>query len=412
MTLPKLKLGSSLTFVSALILVVGLSIAIVSLRQQQQGSTRASYSRPDVPSSVMSERNTQSGSSGQTCFQASGDRAGAMCKADGGGSALGSAPSQATIDQVCPGGFYPSNTRPTRAADWYCGGGNDRRCCKNAAPDQVTATVDHATITLPTNNIVLDGGAQDRDSESWRNTLSYKWTKDSGPGSPALPDESGIARAEVSGLQKGNYVFKLTVTDGFASQSKTVSVTVNDAPVSQNTKLNLDLMLHGIGKAGDSVTPGEAGGGNMNPNTKLRQVTVQLLDAQGNVKFTGTGFVNFQPTGNFTGKIDMGNTVTTGSYVVKVKFAQSLNTAAPGFYTVTAGAETNIPQFSLVTGDINNDGAAAVALDYEILRGCYSYFLPPVDCDDTRKAKADLDDDGHVNQSDLNLFIRELSHVQ
>ena len=70
-----------------------------------------------------------------------------------------------------------------------------------------------------------------------------------------------------------------------------------------------------------------------------------------------------------------------------------------------------MPNVSLVTGDINNDNALTI-LDYNVLIDCYSDLLPARNCSDqNKKASADLSDDGAVNASDYNLFLRELSVV-
>lgn len=178
-----------------------------------------------------------------------------------------------------------------------------------------------------------------------------------------------------------------------------------------DTFITFDLLLHGIGKAGDNVLPGAAGGGNINPKHPLRQVEVNLFGASNQLKATGSGFVTFDPTsGSFKGKINMGKKIVTNAYIVKVKFTQSLWTAIPGFPTIKAGQDNVMKQISLVTGDINDDGTVSINIaDYNILIGCYSYFSPAVSCDAKRKQEADLNDDGNVNQTDLNLFLRELS---
>jgi len=63
---------------------------------------------------------------------------------------------------------------------------------------------------------------------------------------------------------------------------------------------------------------------------------------------------------------------------------------------------------ALVSGDVNNDNQLTNA-DYDIIMGCYSDLQPAKNCDATRKAAADLSDDGKVNHDDYNLFMREIS---
>ena len=63
------------------------------------------------------------------------------------------------------------------------------------------------TITLPTNSVSLTGTGTDTDG-----TVSYNWTKISGPTSGAITDASSAATS-VTGLTEGTYQFELRVTD-------------------------------------------------------------------------------------------------------------------------------------------------------------------------------------------------------
>ncbi|MBJ7879595.1 PKD domain-containing protein [Gelidibacter salicanalis] len=69
----------------------------------------------------------------------------------------------------------------------------------NAGPDQ--------TITLPTNNITLNGTGSDPDGGA----VSFLWTKQSGPG--AALSGTATPTLSASNLVEGSYVFRLTVTD-------------------------------------------------------------------------------------------------------------------------------------------------------------------------------------------------------
>ena len=108
--------------------------------------------------------------------------------------------------------------------------------------DDITVTVNQATapppnaaptanaganksITLPVNTVNLTGSGQDTDG-----TISdYSWTKVSGPsgGAIATPD---AAATDITGLNEGTYVYRLTVTDNDgATSSDDVTITVNGA---------------------------------------------------------------------------------------------------------------------------------------------------------------------------------------
>lgn len=182
--------------------------------------------------------------------------------------------------------------------------------------------------------------------------------------------------------------------------------TVTVAP--GNTSIKLTLLLHGLGKGGDSANP--QSGGNPNPLHPQRTVTVQIYNSTNQLVLTKEGPVNFNSTaGNFTGNVDLGNTLATGAYTVKVKAPQYLRTLVPGIQNLTAGISNQLPETTLVNGDINHDNTLNI-LDYNILMGCYSDFLPAPSCTADNKLLSDLDDDGDVNQYDYNLFLRELTN--
>lgn len=179
-------------------------------------------------------------------------------------------------------------------------------------------------------------------------------------------------------------------------------------PVPGATKLAFDLFLHGLGKGGDNVNPN--GQGNFDLLHPQRDVTVEMYNSQNQLILSKQGPVTFDSTsGSFKGVIDMGSSVSSGIYIVKVKLDQYLRTSIPGIQTIVSDSTNNMADTSLISGDINGDNALNI-LDYNILMGCYSDFLPPVSCTDENKELADLTDDGFVNQFDYNLFLRELTN--
>jgi hypothetical protein len=180
-------------------------------------------------------------------------------------------------------------------------------------------------------------------------------------------------------------------------------------PVPQATKFAFTLFMHGIGHSGDNSNPSAYTLSNQKPVHPQRPVTVQVINASNQLVLTKTGLVNYQATnGNFVGTIDMGTTLTSGSYTVKIKGEQYLNKLIPGIQSITAGVTNTLAQATLVTGDVNNDNKLDI-LDYNIIVGCYSDFAPAQSCTAAQKLSADLTDDGNVNQFDYNLFLRDLS---
>ena len=114
------------------------------------------------------------------------------------------------------------------------------------------------SITLPTNSISLSGTGKDSDG-----TVSYNWTKISGPSSGAITDASSAATS-VTGLTEGTYQFELRVTDNKgATAVDTVQVIVNaaanipptsDAGLDQSITLPTNsISLSGTGKDSDGT---------------------------------------------------------------------------------------------------------------------------------------------------------------
>jgi hypothetical protein len=94
------------------------------------------------------------------------------------------------------------------------GGGTNQPPVANAGADQ--------TLAAGTTSVTLQGSGFDPDG----NTISYNWTKVSGPA--VNFSNTGVAAPVVSGLVNGAvYVFQLTVSDGSLSTSDQVQVTVS-----------------------------------------------------------------------------------------------------------------------------------------------------------------------------------------
>ena len=85
----------------------------------------------------------------------------------------------------------------------------------NAGPD--------LTITLPVNNVTLNGNGSDPDG----NVASYQWTMISGPSQYNIASATQ-ARTSVNNLAEGVYEFELQVTDNSGATSVDIAqITVN-----------------------------------------------------------------------------------------------------------------------------------------------------------------------------------------
>lgn len=180
-----------------------------------------------------------------------------------------------------------------------------------------------------------------------------------------------------------------------------------------DTLFSFAVCPHGEGKCGDNVSPN--GGGNTKPLHLQRAVTVSVYDSSNTLILSKPGNILYNPVNqNFSGTVDMG-TLASGSYQISVKMDGYLGKKFTGIQTITARTTntlTSVP--SLVTGDITNDNQIDIQ-DYNILAGCYGSKLSTSSCPSQYQPSpsspgADLlDDDGQVDGSDYNEFLRELS---
>jgi hypothetical protein len=170
---------------------------------------------------------------------------------------------------------------------------NDVQVTVNAAPVANTAPVAIAgadqTITLPLNSVTLNGSGTDADGS----IASYAWTKVSGPAGGDI-SSANTAATDITNLQQGVYVFRLTVTDNDgATATNDVQVTVNAAPVAntapvavagadQTITLPLNTVtLNGSGTDADgsiasyawTKVSGPAGGDISSANTAATDIT-------------------------------------------------------------------------------------------------------------------------------------------
>lgn len=188
--------------------------------------------------------------------------------------------------------------------------------------------------------------------------------------------------------------------------------TATPTPVSGTTILNFpSVKFHGIGLGGDNSNPNAPG--NPNPVTKTRALNIEIFNSSGNLVHTSHGNVTYKSeTGDFSGGITLPSSITSGAYTVKVKTDKYLKKQLTGILTINKDATNQAPAVALTTGDTNLDNELNV-LDFNVITDCYSDLLEAKNCSDTaKKTRADLSDDGKVNQDDYNLFLRELSIKQ
>ena len=140
---------------------------------------------------------------------------------------------------------------------------------------------------------------------------------------------------------------KATSTPIPTNKPTTVPPTSTPSPIPNTTTLSFPtILLHGIGNGGDSVNPNSIG--NTNPLTPQRTLTVQIYNSSNQLVTTQTGTITYSSVnGAFSGSVNLGSSVPTGSYIIKVKTDKYLERQIPGIIQITQGQTTTIPCFSL-----------------------------------------------------------------
>lgn len=192
-----------------------------------------------------------------------------------------------------------------------------------------------------------------------------------------------------------------------ATPTSTPTPTVSPTP-NLGTRLNVGMFLHGIGNAGDNVSPTATG--NQNPLTTSRLATIDVTNV---IDPTITASINATLTYNanggfFGGTVTLPDTITTGQYRVRIKTDRYLRKYTSANVSITKGQVNLASSATLIVGDANNDNRLSI-LDYTMLLNCYSDLGPALSCTPQQKLMTDFNDDGNVNQFDYNLFLRELS---
>src|SRR5579871_4359058 len=259
------------------------------------------------------------------------------------------------------------------------------------------------TITLPTSTANLDGSkSYDPDGT----IASYTWTKASGTGAVTI-NNANTAKPTVTGLQAGQYVFKLTVADNKgATASAQVSVTVNTAAASnqapvanagtnQTITLPLDSVMLDGSKSSDadgtisyyswSEASGSAGINISNPNTVTPEITglqigtyVFQLVVTDNKGATDTAVVTITvkaaSQSNLLPIANAGKDTTIALPTNSVILNGSASTAPAGSITNYEWAQVSGPS----TSDIASSGSVTTKVN-TVVAGVYVFTLTVTD---------------------------------
>lgn len=192
------------------------------------------------------------------------------------------------------------------------------------------------------------------------------------------------------------------------TRTPTPTLTNTPTPTPVSTRLAVNILLDGIGNAGDNANPTDSSFSNKNPLTIQRSFRMQIFDSTGTLITTNDSTGTYNSTiGGYQVTHDLGSGFTTGTYTVKVKTTGFLQRQVPGFLTITQNQTQQLAALTLVSGDLNDDNKLSL-LDYNILRSCYGS-TPDPSCTTVQRKESDMNDDGSVDIGDLNLFLREMS---
>jgi hypothetical protein len=207
-----------------------------------------------------------------------------------------------------------------------------------------------------------------------------------------------------------------------ATAAPTATSAPTATPIPNATSLNLSVLIHGIGSAGDNVvlqpaqckrTAGvitDPAGclSNQVPMHPTRNVSVEIINQNNVTLTTATGTITYDnTTGTFKGKISAGIPLATGIYNLKVLTPMHLKRQVPGFQSITAGTEYAVPVFNVVSSDVDNDNKLTI-LDYNMIISCYTFIGNAPTCTTANAAPVDVNDDGKNDEFDENLFRRDL----
>ncbi|HSX08833.1 MAG TPA: cohesin domain-containing protein [Candidatus Saccharimonadales bacterium] len=193
-------------------------------------------------------------------------------------------------------------------------------------------------------------------------------------------------------------------------------------PTITGTALNFSLLLHGVGAAGDNPNPTGNSLSNKNPLHPQRNLQITVYDTTNKVVANSQAPVTYDVTsGMFIGAVGLPSSVQTGNYSVKIQTDRYLRKLVPGIQQVVSGQQVTVAPVQLIAGDSNNDNVLNV-LDYNAMLDCGYGQLNPLPMNDpnavynstnckvhTPTEDIDINDDGIINSTDYNLFLRELS---
>ncbi len=206
-----------------------------------------------------------------------------------------------------------------------------------------------------------------------------------------------------------SYSGKITLTHASTANYAAASCDIDASFEPASTILNFNVLLHGLGNAGDNANPVNSSLSNKNPGHITRPITIQIYDIDNKLITTSTWDTDYnQAKGSWPVSREVGSGFPTGKYNIFVSSPGYLSNRFSQTLSITTQQVNTLPDIQLVTGDIDESNKLNI-LDYDLLVGCYSDFAPPIACNQQNKTGTDINDDSKIDQNDLNLLLREFS---
>lgn len=274
-------------------------------------------------------------------------------------------------------------TAPERLSD--CGHSNDPDAKENIANTYETAdevmkawqkSKEHDKA-MKNDAITIIGVARHFDESS---QYGWYWTLDMGGGKASKKDKSGKDTSPSPTKAGGRRSQDRSDREPTVTEEPTNSPTPEEEV--SGTSLKIAIKVPGISGS---------------PTNKEKEVEVFLFDLENNQVSDVVGALTFNGS-QYTGQVDSGADVTTGTYIVKVKLNNTLRkNIQPEFQHITEGETTILPAITLYQGDFDGNNQIDL-VDFNLFAACLQGECEIQD-------KADLNMDGEVNTLDYGILL-------
>lgn len=167
--------------------------------------------------------------------------------------------------------------------------------------------------------------------------------------------------------------------------------------IPNDVKLSLKVFFAGIGKERLE---------NKFPEHTTRFANILLIDSKNFVfKVHNVSLKYDEADYSFNGVLSVPD-LDAGNYTIQIKADGFLQNEIGSIRYLAVGSEHILPPVSLAGGDINNDGKVTV-VDYNHLFTCSIVDIDLKKCSKLIKMRADLDDNGRVDENDQFIFIKQ-----